>query len=210
MLGTTSRIGGLVLMSARLDRRDPGLRGATTSDGWSAASPMSSEQARRPRHDRCDQDRAPAQGVPHRGARLRLRHACGSASLAVASAPVRRLVATGAVGGAEGCSTRSTDVTVDIDQGEVGRHHRPQRRRQEHAAEGPLAGSRSRRAGGSRSRGRVGSLLEVGTGFHPGADRPGEHLPQRRHPRDDAAPRSSASSTRSSTSPRSSSSSTRR
>ena len=44
----------------------------------------------------------------------------------------------------------------------------------------------------------------------PRAHRPREHLPQRRHPRHDAAPRSSASSTRSSPSPRSSGSSTRR
>ncbi len=44
----------------------------------------------------------------------------------------------------------------------------------------------------------------------PGADRPREHLSQRRDPGDDVAARSSASSTRSSTSPASRSSSTRR
>ena len=42
----------------------------------------------------------------------------------------------------------------------------------------------------SRLRGRVGALLEVGTGFHRRADRPRERLPQRRHPRHARAPRS--------------------
>ena len=41
-------------------------------------------------------------------------------------------------------------------------------------------------AGRAEIRGRVGSLLEVGTGFSGGADRPREHLPQRGHPRDEA------------------------
>ncbi len=45
--------------------------------------------------------------------------------------------------------------------------HRPQRSGQEHAAEDSLAGSPSRQRAASRSHGRVGSLLEVGTGFHP-------------------------------------------
>ncbi len=31
--------------------------------------------------------------------------------------------------------------------------------------------------------GRVASLLEVGTGFHPGTDRTRKHFPQRRDPR---------------------------
>ena len=35
-------------------------------------------------------------------------------------------------------------------------------------------------------RGRVGSLLEVGTGFPPGAYRPREHIHERRDPRDEA------------------------
>ena len=44
-----------------------------------------------------------------------------------------------------------------------------------------------RRRGARRDPGRVGSLLEVGTGLPPGAHRPREHLPQRRHPGHDAA-----------------------
>ena len=51
--------------------------------------------------------------------------------------------------------------------GRGGRHHRPQRRRQEHAAEDPVAGSPSRRRAASRSTAGWRSLLEVGTGFHP-------------------------------------------
>ena len=47
------------------------------------------------------------------------------------------------------------------------RHHRPQRRRQEHAAEDPVADHRADRRARADRRGRVGSLLEVGTGFHP-------------------------------------------
>ena len=47
------------------------------------------------------------------------------------------------------------------------RHHRPQRRRQEHAAQDPVAGSPSRPTGGPRSRAGSARLLEVGTGFHP-------------------------------------------
>jgi lipopolysaccharide transport system ATP-binding protein len=46
------------------------------------------------------------------------------------------------------------------------RHHRPQRRGQEHAAEG-LSRITEPTEGLARVRGRVASLLEVGTGFHP-------------------------------------------
>ena len=76
--------------------------------------------------------------------------------------------------------------------------------------------SRSSRASPSRPRagssidGRVGSLLEVGTGLPPRAHRAREHLPERRHPRHDAGRDRRASSTRSSPSPRSAGSSTRR
>ena len=47
------------------------------------------------------------------------------------------------------------------------RHHRPQRRRQVDAAEDPLAHHRADARAGSTIKGRVASLLEVGTGFHP-------------------------------------------
>ena len=48
-----------------------------------------------------------------------------------------------------------------------GRHHRAQRRGQKHPAQDPVAASPSRRRGRIDLYGRVGSLLEVGTGFHP-------------------------------------------
>ncbi len=46
-------------------------------------------------------------------------------------------------------------------------HHRPKRSGQEHAAEDPRRASRRPRTGDAEIHGRVGSLLEVGTGFHP-------------------------------------------
>ena len=46
-----------------------------------------------------------------------------------------------------------------------GRAHRSQRRRQEHPAQDPVPDHRAD-AGRAEIRGRVGSLLEVGTGFH--------------------------------------------
>ena len=46
------------------------------------------------------------------------------------------------------------------------RAHRAERRRQDHAAEDPLP-DHAPDDGSAEIRGRVGSLLEVGTGFHP-------------------------------------------
>ena len=65
-------------------------------------------------------------------------------------------------------------------------------------------GSPSRPTGRAEIHGRVGSLLEVGTGFHPELTGRENIYPQRRHPRACSRPRSTASSTRSSPSPRSS------
>ena len=54
-----------------------------------------------------------------------------------------------------------------IEQGEVVGLIGPQRRRQEHAAEADGADHQRRRPAAIVLRGRVGTLLEVGTGFHP-------------------------------------------
>ena len=59
------------------------------------------------------------------------------------------------------------DVSFEVEAGRVRRHHRPQRRGQEHAAEDPQPHHRADRRARSSCDGRVGSLLEVGTGFHP-------------------------------------------
>ena len=61
--------------------------------------------------------------------------------------------------GAQGCQLRG--------QARRGAgHHRPQRRRQDHAAQDPVAHHRAERRAVTID-GRVASLLEVGTGFHP-------------------------------------------
>ena len=59
------------------------------------------------------------------------------------------------------------DVDFEVRPGRSDRHHRPQRRRQEHAAEDPVSASPSRPGRGRSARPRRQSLLEVGTGFHP-------------------------------------------
>ncbi len=63
-----------------------------------------------------------------------------------------------------------------------------------------LAGITEPTSGYGRIRGRVGALLDVGTGFHPELTGQGEYLPERCDPRHAQEPRSKRSSTRSSTS----------
>ena len=101
------------------------------------------------------------------------------------------------------------DVSFEVNAGEVVGHHRPQRRRQVHAAQDPQPHHRADEGARHDHRPR----RQPARGRHrlsSGADRPREHLSQRRHPRHEPQPRSSASSTRSSPSPRSRSSSIRR
>ena len=59
------------------------------------------------------------------------------------------------------------DVSFEVQPGEVVGHHRPERGGQEHAAEGPVSRITKPTTGRVELNGRVGSLLEVGTGFHP-------------------------------------------
>ena len=66
------------------------------------------------------------------------------------------------------------------------RHHRPERRRQDHAAEDPLPDHRADRGRGAH----LGPRRLAARGRHrlpPRADRPREHLPERRDPRHAAA-----------------------
>ena len=90
-------------------------------------------------------------------------HICGAAD------NLRRLRSAGGSDGQERTDAfwALRDVSFEVTPGEVVGHHRPQRRRQEHAAEDPLPDHASRPTGERWIRGRVGSLLEVGTGFHP-------------------------------------------
>ncbi len=58
------------------------------------------------------------------------------------------------------------DVSFDVEPGEVVGNHRPQWRRKKHSPQGAFADHRAT-TGRVTLRGRVASLLEVGTGFHP-------------------------------------------
>jgi lipopolysaccharide transport system ATP-binding protein len=95
------------------------------------------------------------------------------------------------------------DVSFEVKRGEVVGIPSTALRRSSGQGSGQALGATGLRRELSRAiHGRLGSLLEacpecnrrVGTGFHPtplcprkqGEDRAGEHLPQRRHPFDDA------------------------
>ena len=113
-----------------------------------------------------------------------------AASLRAPLAPARAVADGDAPARRADGSGRSRDVSFEI------RHRRDRRHRSAGTARArarcsrSCRGSPSRRAGRAESRGRVGSLLEVGTGFPPGADRPRERLRQRRDPRHAARARS--------------------
>ena len=73
----------------------------------------------------------------------------------------------------------------------AGQHHRPQRRRQDDPAQDPVAHHRADRGPGRDH----GAGRQPARGRHrlpSRADRPREHLPERRHPRHDAGPRCDA------------------
>ena len=94
------------------------------------------------------------------------------------------------------------DVSFDVAPGElvgiIGRNGAGKTRAQD-----PLADHRAD-AGWAEVRGRVGTLLEVGTGFHPELTGRENVYPERRDPRDARSGDRAHASTRSSTSPRSS------
>ena len=79
----------------------------------------------------------------------------------------RRACGTAAPAGPERTLWALRDVSFEVAAGRGRRHHRPQRRGQEHAAQDPLPDHRADGRATRELRGRVGSLLEVGTGFHP-------------------------------------------
>ena len=159
----------------------------------------------------------PAIRAEHLGKRYRLGRAGGSRATRArrdrrrrrraCSAGVRRGAAPRSA--ERRSSGRSTMCRSRSRPGEIGRHHRPQRRGQVHAAEGAVADHRA----DDRLRGGHGARRVAARGGHRvsrGSDRPREHLSERRDSRHEAARRSTASSTRSSRSPKSTASSTRR
>ena len=126
----------------------------------------------------------------------------------IAAAGERARCAASTAAARRGASGRCATSRFEVAQGEVSASSAataPARRRCSRSCRG----SRADRRAAPTIRGRVGSAARGRHRLPPRADRPREHLPERRDPRHAARARSRASSTRSSSSPGSSGSSTR-
>ena len=128
--------------------------GSSTSGGWSVSLQTSSDTAL---------------SVRGLGKRTGSANATASTAACETRSPAARPVAAsgGGVASAATGSGRSSDVSLRRAARRGGRDHRPQRRRARAPCSRSSRGSPSRRQATRRVYGRVGSLLEVGTGFHP-------------------------------------------
>ena len=186
-------------------RAQPDGVGVSTGIRWALFADALARGRAAARLDRCG-DRAARRReplLPPRRALLRRRHLRGD--LAIEAERARQAVPLGQLPGrlrppqrrasarpsaASAATARGRDRFWALRRrqlrgraGRGARDHRPQRRRQEHAAEDPLPHHRADDAACARVRGRVGSAARGRHRLPPGADRAREHLPQRRHPR---------------------------